>query len=185
MAREQEWSQDGLAECHGRRWPIGSVPRISIVHSGLPGLVTTIVSAGLSLGGASSASRRSTRRVRSWVGMLVYPWRSPGSRPKRNGPSGVAVPEAVCAGTNVPQVLSAFADGHEMVSELRSNRMTENLIDFVVVALFGVMTALACIRFLRGPRNDHSSREEIEIGPAKPPEFKPPWRDMPHGDQAR
>ena len=69
-----------------------------------------------------------------------------------------------------------------------SNQMTENLVDFVVVALLGVVTALACIRFLR---NDPSSREvdhcrdEIEIDPAKLPEFKPPWRDMPHGDQAR
>ena len=69
-----------------------------------------------------------------------------------------------------------------------SNQMTENLVDFVVVGLLGVVTTLACIRFLR---NDHSSREvdhcreEIKIDPAKLPEFKPPWRDMPHGDQAR
>ena len=72
-----------------------------------------------------------------------------------------------------------------------SNQMTENLVDFVVVALLGVVTALACIRFLGAPRNDHSSREvdhrreEMEIDPAKQAEFKPPWRDMPHGDQAR
>ena len=69
--------------------------------------------------------------------------------------------------------------------------MTENLVDFVVVAVLGVATALAWTNFLRVPRNRRHNREvghrreEIEIDPAKVPEFKPKWQDMPHGDQAR
>ena len=57
--------------CHGRRRPVGSVPCTSIILSGWLGLVRRIVSAGLSLGGPSSASSRSNRRVRFRLGMFV------------------------------------------------------------------------------------------------------------------
>ena len=58
--------------CHGRRRPpVRSVPRTSIISSVSPGPVTIIVSPGLSLGGASSASSRSKRRDRFRLGMFV------------------------------------------------------------------------------------------------------------------
>ena len=37
--------------------------------------------------------------------------------------------------------------------------MNENLVEFAVVALLGVVTALACTRFLSAPRNKPENRE--------------------------
>jgi len=37
--------------------------------------------------------------------------------------------------------------------------MIENLIDFVVVALLGVVTALVCNRFLSAPKNNRDNRQ--------------------------
>lgn len=37
--------------------------------------------------------------------------------------------------------------------------MTENLVDFAVVALLGVVTALVCNRFLSAPKNKRDNRQ--------------------------
>ena len=62
--------------------------------------------------------------------------------------------------------------------------MIENLIDFAVVAMLGLATALACNRLLSAPKAKPDNRqrgfrdEEIEIGPDAVPGFKPTWRDV-------
>jgi hypothetical protein len=62
--------------------------------------------------------------------------------------------------------------------------MIENLLDFAVVGLLGVATALACNRLLSAPKNKPENRrvgyrrEEIQINAANVPEFEPTWQDM-------
>ena len=38
--------------------------------------------------------------------------------------------------------------------------MTENLVDFAVVALLGIVTALVCNRFLSAPKNQRDNRQD-------------------------
>lgn len=61
-------------------------------------------------------------------------------------------------GPNVPWVLGAFADRREVDRRVTIDQMIENLVEFAVVALLGVVTALACTRFLSAPNKPENHK---------------------------